>query len=186
MLSILFFLNRIGDALDVAVDALVLELHHGGKIELGITDLDAHAGERVPGLLEQLGGMQQGLRGNAAHIEAGAPQGGILLHHRHLHAELRRPDGADIAAGTGADDDEIVGHRGARQVHRSDLIERSKLDFGSSASQSGRSDTFRETPQLSAVMPKPDRPSLDIVPRSRSRSRSANFLQPRDLSRRRR
>ena len=33
-----------------------------------------------------------------------------LLDHRGLQAELRRADGADIAAGAGADDDEIVSH----------------------------------------------------------------------------
>src|SRR5262249_8183850 len=37
--------------------------------------------------------------------------GFVLLDHRHFHAELRRADGADIAAGTGTDDNEIVKHR---------------------------------------------------------------------------
>src|SRR5262249_25589048 len=45
-------------------------------------------------------------------VEAGAAEGLVLLDHGHLHAELRRADGADIAAGTGADDDEIVGRIG--------------------------------------------------------------------------
>ena len=98
-------------ALDVAVDTLVLELEHGGKIERGRPDPDAHLGEGVAGLVEQLGGVQHRLRRNAPDIEAGAAEGLVLLDHRDLHAELRRPDGADIAAGAGADDDEIVrGH----------------------------------------------------------------------------
>ena len=48
----LVLLEQEGDALDVAVDALVLELHHGGKIELGRADPDAHLGERVAGLVK--------------------------------------------------------------------------------------------------------------------------------------
>ena len=106
----LVLLEEIGDALDVAVDAFVLELHHGGEVERGLADLDAHAGELMPGLFKQFGGVQQRLRRNAADVEAGAAEGLVLLDHRDLHAELRRADGADVAAGTGADDDEVVGH----------------------------------------------------------------------------
>src|SRR5205823_13895331 len=93
------------DALDVAVDAFVLELHHGRKVELRCPDADAHLAERVARLLEALRRMQQRLRGDAADIEAGAAEGLLLLDHRHLHAELRRADRADIAAGAGTDDD---------------------------------------------------------------------------------
>ena len=106
----LVLLEQEGDALDVAVDALVLELHHRGEIELRLADHDAHPGEACAGLLEQLGGVQQRLRRDAADVEAGAAEGLVLLDHRHLHAELRRADRADIAAGTGTDDDEVVGH----------------------------------------------------------------------------
>ncbi len=98
-------------ALDVAVDRLVLETEHGGQIERGCADLDAHAGEGMPGLVEPLRRMQQGLGGNAPDVEAGAAEGLFLLDHGHFHAELGRPDGAHIASGAGADDDEIVtGH----------------------------------------------------------------------------
>ncbi len=106
----LVLLEQERDALHVALDALVLELHHGGEIELRRAHGDAHPPEQVTGFIEQLGGMQQRLRGNASDIEAGAAEGLVLLHHRHLHAELCRADGADIAAGTRADDDEVVGH----------------------------------------------------------------------------
>ena len=33
-----------------------------------------------------------------------------LFDNRNLQSELRRPDRADIAAGPGADNDEIIGH----------------------------------------------------------------------------
>ena len=106
----LVLLEQEGDAFDVAVDARVLELHHGGKVELRRADVDAHLVEHVAGLFIELGGMQQRLRRNAADVEAGAAEGVILLDHRNLHAELRCADGADIAAGPGADDDEVIGH----------------------------------------------------------------------------
>ena len=79
------------------------------EIELRLIDADAHLAEGMAGLLEQLGGVQQGLRGDAADVEAGAAMGGALLDHRDLQPELRRADRADIAAGAGADDDEVVG-----------------------------------------------------------------------------
>ena len=105
----LVLLEQEGDALDVAVDALVLEFHHRGKIERRLADLDAHVRERVTGLVVKLRGMQQRLRRNAADIETAAPEGLVLLHHRDLHPELRRADGADIAAGAGTNNDEVVG-----------------------------------------------------------------------------
>ena len=107
--SILFFLNRKATPLTLPSTPSSLNSIIVGEIELRLADPDAHPGEAVPGLLEQLGRVQQRLRRNAADIEAGAAEGRVLLDHRHLHAELRGADGADIAAGAGADDDEIVG-----------------------------------------------------------------------------
>ena len=82
----LVLLEQERDALDVAVDALVLELHHRGEIELRRADVDAHLAEGVAGLLEELGGMQQRLRRDAADVEAGAAEGLVLLDHGDLHA----------------------------------------------------------------------------------------------------
>ena len=107
----LVLLQEVGDAIDIAFDARILEGEHGGKVENG-RDLDAHGGEAVFRFGVALARMEQRLRRDAADIEAGAAVGRALLDYRHLHAELRRADGADIAAGTGADDDEVVfGHR---------------------------------------------------------------------------
>ena len=106
----LVLLQQERDAVDIALNALVLEGEHGGKVEARL-HLDAHGGEAVAGLGVSLAGMQQRLGRDAADIEAGAAMGGALLHHRDLHAELRGADGADIAAGSGADDDQIkLGH----------------------------------------------------------------------------
>ena len=104
----LVLLEEIGDPVDVAFDALVLEGEHLGQVELG-RDLDAHGGEGVPGLLVGFGGVQHGLGGDAADVEARASVRGALLHHGHLEPELRRANGADVAAGPGADDDQVVG-----------------------------------------------------------------------------
>ena len=76
----LVLLEQELDALDVAVDALVLERHHRRQIELGRGNADAHFAERVPGLLEQFGGVQQRLRRDAADVQAGAAEGRALLH----------------------------------------------------------------------------------------------------------
>src|SRR6185312_1747830 len=98
------------------VDAFLLESHHRLEIELWLTDADAHLAEAVTGLRKQFGGVQQRLRRDAADVEAGAAEGRHLLDHRGFQAELHRADRADIAAGAGADDDEIVGHHKSRTI----------------------------------------------------------------------
>jgi len=87
-----------------------LRLYHNGEIELGRRHLNAHAGEAVPRLVEQLGGMQQRLGWDAANVETGAAVRGAFLHHGHLEAELGRTNGAHIATRAGADHDQVVGH----------------------------------------------------------------------------
>jgi len=107
----LVLLEQKGDALGVAVDAVALEFHHGGKVELRLAEHDAHFWQRVARFLEPLRRLQQRFGRDAADVETGAAKRRPLLDHRDLHAELRRPDRADIAAGTGADNNEIVcGH----------------------------------------------------------------------------
>ena len=98
-----------GDALGRRVDHLALALHELGEVELRRADLDAVHGEIVARLLEQVRGLQQRLGRDAADIEAGAAEGRALLDHRHLHAELGGADRRHIAAGTGADHDEVEG-----------------------------------------------------------------------------
>ena len=106
----LVLLEQEGDAVDVGGDGVVLVLHHRGEIELRRADDDAERREAVAGLLEHLRGVKQRLGGDAADVEAGAAERLALLDHGDLHAELRGADRADIAAGAGADDDEIIGH----------------------------------------------------------------------------
>jgi hypothetical protein len=105
----LVFLEEILDAARVLADDLVLPRHHGREIEIDAGDLDAVLGERMLGLGIFLRGLQQRLRGNAADIEAGAAGRAAPVDAGGLEAELRRADRGDIAAGTAADDDDVVG-----------------------------------------------------------------------------
>ncbi len=104
----LVLLEQELDALGVALDTLILEVQHRFQVELRLADADAHLAEGVSGFLEQFGGVQQCLRRNAADIETRAAEGGPFFDHRGFQAQLRRANGADIAAGAGADNDEIV------------------------------------------------------------------------------
>src|SRR3954447_12088502 len=54
--------------------------------------------------------VQQRLRRDTAHVEAGAAEGLVLLDDRDFHAELRRADGADIAARPRPDHHKIIRH----------------------------------------------------------------------------
>ena len=112
----LVLLQEKAHAVHIGADRVVLVLHHGGHIELGLADADAERRKVMGGDLEHFRGVQQGLGGDAADVEASAAMGLALLDDGHLHAELGRADGADIAAGAGSNDDEIVGHGDRFQV----------------------------------------------------------------------
>src|SRR6185369_11877388 len=105
----LVLLHQELDALDVAVDALLLVVHHRWQIEFRRGNADAHLGKGVRRLLEHLGGMQQRLRRHATDIEAVSVECRILVNDDDLNAELRSANGEDISGRSGADDDEIVG-----------------------------------------------------------------------------
>ena len=102
----LVLLQQEVDALGVAVDGFLLEAHHLREVDAGL-GLDAHLREGVLRFGIKLRGVQQRLGGNAADVEAGAAMAGALLDHCHLEAQLGRADGADIAAGAGADDGDV-------------------------------------------------------------------------------
>ena len=103
----LVLLEQEGDALGRGVDNLALALHELGEVERGRRQHDAVHAEIVPRFLEQVRGLQQCLRRNAADVEAGAAQGRALLDDGDFQAELGRADRGDVAAGSGADHDEI-------------------------------------------------------------------------------
>jgi len=70
-------------------------------------ELDAVLGRRVLGFGVFFRRLQQRLRRDAADVEAGAAEPDVLLDAGDVHAELRGADGADVAGGAAADDDEI-------------------------------------------------------------------------------
>ena len=107
--SILFFLSRKATPSTLPLTPWSLKASILARSSFGATSIPM-AAKPWPRLLVELGGVQQRLGGDAADVEAGAAVGGALLDHGHLQAELGGTDGADVAAGSGADDDQIVGH----------------------------------------------------------------------------
>jgi len=53
--------------------------------------------------------VEQGFARDAADVEAGATQGGAFFYDGDVEAELSGTEGADVAAGAGADDNEVEG-----------------------------------------------------------------------------
>ena len=107
--SILFFFIRNSTPLTLPSMPCCLKFIIDGRSSFGAGTLTPIFRKGMAGLLEHLGSMQQRLRGHAADIEAGTAERRVLLDHGDLHAELRRAHRANISAGTGADDNEIVG-----------------------------------------------------------------------------
>ena len=107
--SILFFLNRNSTPLVRPADDAVLARLHLGHVDADgrLADGDAP----VLGVLDDLqrvGVLEQRLGRDAAPQQAGAAERLLFLDDRDLQAELRGADGGDVAAGAGADDDDVV------------------------------------------------------------------------------
>ena len=60
------------------------------QVELELADLDAVMREAVLGEVVELAGVEQGLAGDAADVQAGAAEGRPLLDAGDFHAKLRR------------------------------------------------------------------------------------------------
>ncbi len=105
------YLARLGELGDAAIelgDDLVLALEHGGDVASQLADLDAvHIAALLDGV-ENLGGMQQRLRRDAAHVEARAAERGVFLDECGFKAKLRGAKRGYVAAGAGANDEEVV------------------------------------------------------------------------------
>ena len=109
----LVFLEQVDDASVVLFDHLVLAGDHGGNIHLERAGADAVLGKMLVRVLEVFGALQQGLGWNAAHIGTGAAWSRPALRvapvvdASHFLAQLRGADGRDVAAGAGANDDDV-------------------------------------------------------------------------------
>ena len=101
------------DALGQARHDLVLAGVNGGDVERGRGAAKSDA--PVGGVLHDLQGvrvLEQRLGRNAPPQQAGAAQGLLAFHDGRLEAQLRRADGRHVAAGPGANHDEVesLGH----------------------------------------------------------------------------
>ena len=112
----LVLFQQEGDTVHIGRDGIALVLHHRLEVERRLADDDAEGGQVMLRLGKFLRGREQGLRGDAADVEAGAAEGLVLFDNGDLEAQLRGADGADIAARPGSDDDEIVRHECAFYV----------------------------------------------------------------------
>ena len=89
-------------------DDLLLALHHSREVDLGLGNADAEV-RGVADLAQQVGAGKQRLGGNAAPVEAGAPELGAL-DERHLGAELRGAERGNITGGPAAEHHDALGH----------------------------------------------------------------------------
>jgi hypothetical protein len=111
-------LRRSGDVIDLVLaeqepDALAdlvgdaaAARDDRGEVGLDAADLDPELA-RVAEVVEHLGGAEQRLRRDAAPVEAD-PAEPLALDARGLEPELRAADRRDVAAGTRADNDDVV------------------------------------------------------------------------------
>ena len=118
----LVLLEEVDDAVVVLLHDRLLARHHLRHVDRQVREADAVVGEVMAGLLEVLRRLQQRLRRNAADVGAGAAGRRTALVVLPLvdagggKAELRGADGGDVAAGAGADDDDVEAVRGRHGV----------------------------------------------------------------------
>ena len=118
--------QQAGDPAGQGLHHLVLAREHPAQIERHVAGLDAVRGQQVAQVVVVVRGVEQGLRGDAADVQAGAAQGRLSariepsVHAGGAQPELRGPDRRDVSAGTGPDDYDVEGVHGvlSRVVER--------------------------------------------------------------------
>ena len=90
-------------------DDAVLAILDLGIIQARILAVDAFL-VGMDEALPDVGGLQQGLGGDAAHQQAGASQPGLLFDERGFQSVLAGAYGCGVAAGTAPDHDKVVRH----------------------------------------------------------------------------
>lgn len=115
--------GELGDAAGEFGDDGVLLFQHGREIDFEIGEREAVVGGVMASEGDVLGGVEEGLARDAADVEAGAAEGGSFVDEGDLEAELGGAESADVAAGAGADDNEIEGGGSGHEVD--EKVERS-------------------------------------------------------------
>ena len=122
----LVLLHQEADAVVEPLRHAARALHHGLRVVADVVGLQPVV-LGVLHVVEDLGRAQQRLGRNAAPVEADAAEI-VALDNRGLEAELRRADRGDIAAGAGADDQNVEIGVGHTLIHlRTDSIEPSPI-----------------------------------------------------------
>ena len=100
---------------------LVLPLEQLGQVDFRRAEVDA-VRAHLADFVDDLGGMQQRLGGNAAHVEADAAQHGPAFDQRDLEAEIGGAERGGVATGPGAQHQQlrlaIVRHVGLERLRR--------------------------------------------------------------------
>ena len=94
------------DGADELADDLGLPSLHGLPVVADIVGRDAEFGA-LEGVDVEFGRIEEGLRGDAADVEAGAPEG-IFLREEDFFPFVRQAFRGEVAAGSAADDDDVV------------------------------------------------------------------------------
>ena len=103
--STLVLLGQPLEALVQPLHDLVAALRHGGEVDARLADGDAEI-LRLLNLRVEVGRLEHGLGGDAADVEARAADL-VRVHQGDLEAQLPGPEGRRVAAGAGAQDDEV-------------------------------------------------------------------------------
>ncbi len=98
------------DARAGRVDHLLLAGHHLGPVDLGGLDVDAVLRKGMGGVVVMLRRVQQRLRRDATHVEAGSAEGGVFFNQGRVQTQLGAANGAHVASGAGADNQYVVFH----------------------------------------------------------------------------
>src|SRR6266851_362885 len=98
---------RIFDAFRMLLDDFVFSREDVGPVDFQPADFETQLGAILE-LIVNLGVMQQHLGGNAANVQAGPAQVGILFHNNDFQAKLARADRRHVPARTASDNRHIV------------------------------------------------------------------------------
>ncbi|KUP94357.1 hypothetical protein TRIHO_06760 [Tritonibacter horizontis] len=109
----LVLLHEEFNAAGVLADDLILVGFHLVPVDRRRFPLEAHGAKIVFCFVQHMGRVQQRLGGDAADVETGAAKGLAAFDDGGLEAQLGAADGADIAAGACADDDDVIGCHGS-------------------------------------------------------------------------